>query len=78
MKISFIGDISLNNNYPKLYEKGQKPFSGISDLLKNSDMVVGNLESLAEGREGENHQKKIRLKTSEEALNYLLDINLRV
>lgn len=77
MKISFLGDISLNNRYNFLYEKNKKPFSNLSDTLSDSDYVIGNLECLSEGTK-ENKLKRPRLKTNKKTLNYLSDINVNV
>ncbi len=76
MSIIFLGDISLNDNYIELYKRGEKPFEEISNILNNSDLVVGNLECFSDSQEGENLLKKPRLKTKLETLNYLKDINL--
>ncbi len=77
MKISFIGDISLNNRYNLLYNQRKKPFSNVSKVLLESDHVVGNLECLSEGTK-ENILKRPRLKTKKDTLNYLADINLSI
>jgi len=77
MKISFLGDIGLNNRYNILYDKNEKPFNNISKILSESDYVVGNLECLSEGTK-ENILKRPRLKTSKNTLNYLSDINLGI
>lgn len=76
ISLSFLGDISLNDDYNVLYERGEKPFKQIRSFLAKSDFVVGNLECLAESKQGENILKKPRLKTKLETLNYLKDINL--
>ncbi len=52
--LSFLGDISLNDDYNVLYERGEKPFKHIGSILNKSDLVVGNLECLAESKQGEN------------------------
>lgn len=78
MKISFIGDISLNDNYIELYKKGINPFIEVEPYLQNSDCVVGNLECIAKGDNGENILKKPRLTTTIETLNYLKNINIKV
>lgn len=78
MKISFIGDISLNDNYIELYKKGINPFKVIEPVLASNDFIVGNLECLANGNKGENELKKPRLRTTVETLNYLKNINLNV
>ncbi len=74
--VSFIGDISLNDDYNRLFDSGEKPFSEAGDFLSESDLVVGNLECFAEGNEGVNILKKPRLKTNPETLAYLKDLNI--
>ncbi len=76
--ISFLGDISLNDKYRTLYDSGVKPFEGISKILLTSDFVIGNLECIAEGNQGENLLKKPRLKTDVKTLNYLKDLNINL
>ena len=78
IKISFLGDISLNNKYNDLYRNKINPFKNVQSILKDSDFVIGNLECLAEGSEGENLLKKPRLKTSLETLNYLNTLNIKL
>ena len=78
VKISFLGDISLNDNYISLYNEGENPFSDLQMLLHESDYVVGNLECMAKGDEGENILKRPRLATTVETLNYLKYLNLSV
>jgi hypothetical protein len=72
IKISFLGDVSLND----YYNDGIKPFKEICNYLSKSDFVVGNLECMSIGNDGENLLKKPRLKTNTATLNYLKDINL--
>ena len=71
MKIAFLGDISFNDAYIRLYREGINPFARIGKKLDGCDLVVGNLECLMEGDQGEYERKKPRLKTSPETLNYL-------
>ena len=78
VKISFLGDISFNDEYNNLYKKGLNPFKSISHILLKSDFIVGNLECLAGGDKGENLLKKPRLKTSVDTLNYLKDIHINL
>lgn len=78
MKISFLGDISLNDNYVELYKQGENPFSEVEPILTQSDYVVGNLECMAKGENGENLLKQPRLTTTVETLNYLKNIHLSV
>ena len=63
LKISFIGDISFNNEYNNMYQSGAQPFEDIEPVLSDSDIVVGNLEYLAKGDDGENTLKNPRLQT---------------
>jgi hypothetical protein len=74
--ISFLGDISLNDEYNELYQRRTRPFDEVREILGSSDLVVGNLECMARGNKGENVLKKPRLKTEQETLNYLMDLNL--
>jgi len=78
MRVSFLGDISLNDYYIQLYKEGANPFESLEPALNESNLVVGNLECMAEGDMGENELKKPRLTTTIEALNYLKKINLKV
>lgn len=78
MKISFLGDISLNDDYVMLNKKGINPFKSLESTLDKSDYVVGNLECMAKGDQGENELKKPRLTTTVETLNYLNSIRLKV
>jgi len=78
VKISFLGDISLNNCYNKFYENDINPFRGIEQLLKKSDFNIGNLECLAKGDKGENELKYPRLSTNAKTLNLLKHLNLKV
>lgn len=78
VKISFLGDISLNNRYTDLEKVGINPFSNIESYLKNADCVVGNLECLASGDKGENLLKNPRLKTNVNTLNLLKYLHLDI
>jgi hypothetical protein len=51
MKLLFVGDVSLGEHYfsfghgPRsLIESGEDIFSDVKDVLKNHDLVIGNLE----------------------------------
>ena len=77
LKISFLGDVSLNGQYDEFYEKENKPFLKIAECLKNS-VVVGNIECFARGSQGVNELKKPRLETNVETLNYLKDFNIQI
>lgn len=76
--ISFLGDISLNDEYITLYNEGEDPFSDISEVLNQSDFVIGNLECTAAGDEGEFLLRKPRLKTKVDTLNYLNNLNIKL
>lgn len=78
MKISFLGDISLNDQYIEFYRNGVNPFQEVGAMLAKNDFVVGNLECMVKGEKGENELKKPRLTTTVETLNYLKNINLSV
>jgi len=78
MKITFLGDIALNNNYIELYRTNINPFIGVENILKSNDYVIGNLECMLEGEQGENELKKPRLTTKRETLNYLKYMHLNV
>ncbi len=78
MQISFLGDISLNDKYIELYRDGVDPFKIFDGYLKKSDFVVGNLECITVGRYGVNENKKPRLTTTADTLNYLTSISLNV
>ncbi|MCK4664906.1 MAG: CapA family protein [Bacteroidales bacterium] len=76
VKISFLGDIALVGKYNNLYQNNINPFIEIESLLKKGHYVIGNLECLSEGNEGENLKKKPRLKTNKVTLNYLNNLNI--
>jgi len=76
IRISFLGDTSLNNDYNVLYEKGENPFEQISPELEKSDFVISNIECFAKGEKGENINKIHRLKSNIKTFNYLKNINL--
>jgi hypothetical protein len=78
INIAFLGDISLNDDYIKLYKQGENPFKEIESILCSSDYVIGNLESLLVGNQGENINKKPRLKTTIETLTLLKTLHLNV
>lgn len=78
MRITFLGDISLNDNYVDLYMKGIDPFTTVEPVLRSSNFVVGNLECMAKGEDGENFLKQPRLTTTVDTLNYLTKIHLNL
>jgi len=78
VKISFLGDISLHGEYLNLRRGKYNPFESVTDILKESDLVIGNLECTAQGEDGENFLKIPRLQTNMDTLNYLNDIHLKI
>ena len=78
MLVTFVGDISLNDDYIRLFKEGKHPFAEIEPVLADADFVVGNLECMGKGDQGENELKKPRLTTTLETLNYLKNIRLKV
>lgn len=72
--ISFLGDISFNDDYIELYKNKKNPFNSLKDTFKNQDFVIGNLECIAKGTKGENLKRKPRLTTTVETLNFLKKI----
>lgn len=78
MKISFVGDIALNDYYIVAYKIDLNPFSNLQPVLASSDFVIGNLECMAKGEQGENLLKKPRLTTTVETLNYLNTLNVNI
>ncbi len=78
MKISFLGDISLNNTYSQFAYNNKNPFKGVEILLKQSDYVIGNLEAVAEVTNGENENKQTSLKVNYKSLNLLKSIKVNL
>jgi hypothetical protein len=78
LKVAFIGDISLNDIYIEYFNEGKNPFENVQPLLNSSDYVVGNLECIARGKDGENLLRRPRLSTTVETLAYLNKLNLSV
>lgn len=78
VKIAFLGDISLNDEYIDLYKQKINPFLKLDPLLSEQDCVIGNLECLPRGNDGENILKKPRLTTTVETLKYLTNIHLDI
>lgn len=75
IRIKFIGDVAFNNRYIQLLESGENPFEAVAPILQDADLVVGNLECLAEGT-AQNEKKIPRIHTSVKALNALKNLNL--
>ncbi len=76
VEISFLGDISLNDDYIQIQKENIDPFEDISPILNKSDFVIGNLESILVGKQGENTLKEPRLKTSIKTLDLLKSLYL--
>lgn len=76
--LSFLGDISFNDEYITLFSRGEDPFSDIAHVLRKSDFVIGNLECIAKGEEGEFILRKPRLKTEVTTLHYLNNLNIQL
>lgn len=77
IKISFLGDISLNNGYESIAKKSINPFNEVSEILLKSDAVIGNLECLAYGN-GVNIEKFPRIGTSIQTFSLLKQLNIKV
>ena len=77
MKLAFLGDISLNDNYVELANKNEKPFRHIHSFLNEFDGVIGNLECLIEGDKFSPIPLPI-LKTDAHTLKYLNEIPVSV
>lgn len=78
LNIAFLGDISLNDDYVELYNRGANPFQEIETELEKADFVIGNLECMVKSDEGENLLKSPRLSTTLDTLNYLKQIQLSI
>jgi poly-gamma-glutamate synthesis protein (capsule biosynthesis protein) len=71
IKLSFVGDIALNNGYNEIAQNEQNPFLQIIEQFNESDLIIGNLEVMCEGEKGENILKSPRLKASQNSLTLL-------
>lgn len=76
LKIAFLGDISLNGKYIKLHEEGINPFDDINGLKDGYGHIIGNLECMAKGDQGENLLKKPRITTTVDTLGFLEKIGV--
>ena len=63
VNISFIGDIGLNDDYIDLKRRQAEPFNEMKSVLTGTDLLVGNLECVLKGDQGENILKRPRLST---------------
>lgn len=77
MKIAFLGDISLNDTYIKMYKEGHNPFTQVYNELYKLDFVVGNLENTCQG-DKVSDKPLPKLFTTCDTLNYLnyIPVNL--
>lgn len=71
MRITFLGDISLNNRLEHKSDLFEE-----FDFLKDEDFVIGNLECLVRGEMGINPYKIPSLSTSEDSFGSLRNLNL--
>ncbi|MFW5803650.1 MAG: CapA family protein [bacterium] len=78
IKLSFIGDLSINNGYANFVKTEKNPFIDVQSIIKESDFVIGNLEAVVEGKDGENLQKQTRLKVSYQSLELLKDLKVNM
>ncbi len=76
LKIAFLGDIGLNGKYIKLYQEGIDPFAAITWLKDRDGHIIGNLECMAKGDQGENLLKKPRITTTVDTLGFLKKIGV--
>lgn len=78
--MAFVGDISLNGAFAKRakLQPARPVFQGILGLLKDADVVVGNLESPLAGDGACNKDKRVRLWASPEAYALLDELPLDV
>lgn len=77
MNLILLGDISLNNNYEVLWKRKENPFKELSLKQSSSDIVIGNLECLARGK---NHldKKGPILATGLQTIGYLKNISVDI
>ena len=76
VRIAFLGDISLNDEYRDLARRDLDLFGEVAPILATHDLVVGNLEAVCEGEEGELWTKKPRLRTDPTTLGRLRELHL--
>jgi poly-gamma-glutamate capsule biosynthesis protein CapA/YwtB (metallophosphatase superfamily) len=73
---TFLGDISLNDDYEKLNSNYQNPFEDVIQHLSKENFVIGNLEAISFGENGVNEKKKTRLGIHPKSLHLLKHLNL--
>lgn len=74
--LTFLGDISLNDRYRVHACNGVNPFTEIMHFLRNSDLVIGNLEAMCDGEITQYPFPKTRLQTDLLTLEYLKFLNM--
>lgn len=78
IRLTFLGDISLNDDYADVAKSKTNPFSQVREFLSRSDLVIGNFEAVMKGRSGENQRKQTRLRIERVSLDLLRHLNLKV
>ena len=71
IRVSFVGDICINNGYDKLSDEGINPFEALKESVVETDYLVGNFESPVLTDKGLNLNKKLYLNSSEKAIKLL-------
>jgi poly-gamma-glutamate synthesis protein (capsule biosynthesis protein) len=78
IQLSFVGDICLNDDYSASVLKNKNPFIHVKHFLEDSDLVIGNLEAVMAGNQGENLLKQTRLQIDYSSLKLLKYIYLNI
>lgn len=78
LKVTFLGDISFNDEYVEQCKRGENPFLEFENQFHESNYVVGNLECMAEGDCGVNELKIPRLSTTLDTLSYLNNLSVNI
>jgi hypothetical protein len=74
IRLSFLGDISLNGEYASVAIQKKNPFQKVSYLLQDTTYLIGNLEAVVENPGKENFRKHTRLKIEPVSLELLLHL----
>lgn len=84
-RIMFVGDINLGEYYtsfghgPRTYAKTRSPFEHVLPLLREADLVVGNLEApLTHANYDSNEPESVVLRGDPEHARYLAEANFKV
>jgi hypothetical protein len=78
ISILFLGDIALNGVFIDQFKRKFNPFKNLATFFLNKDLIIGNLECMAKGDQGENLKKKPRLTTNTETLSFLNTLNIKI